>query len=129
MTNTDLPDARQSNLSLREKLIAIVGPCGAGKSTLEAGLKGRGYRACAVVQEHSYVPNMWQQLTRPDILIFLQASRATGARRRQLNWTEAEWQEQQRRLGHARQHAHFYLETDALSIEEVLQAVLRFLET
>lgn len=128
MTTTD-PRRSSQESNARGKLIAIVGPCGAGKSTLENGLKAHGYRARAIVQEHSYVPTMWQRLTNPDILIFLQASRLTGASRRQLNWTEAEWQEQQRRLSHARQHAHFYLDTDNLEIEEVLHAVLEFLET
>lgn len=110
-------------------LIGIVGPCGAGKTTLANGLKTHGFEARAIAQEHSYVPDMWQRLTRPSLLIFLQASHAVGAQRRQMNWTEAEWQEQQRRLSHARRHAHFYLDTDAFTIEQVLQKVLDFLES
>jgi guanylate kinase len=108
-------------------LIGITGPCGAGKTTLAAGLQRNGYRARAIVQEHSYVKDMWQRLTKPDILIFLQASRAAGAKRRKLDWTEAEWEEQQRRLAHARSHADFSLDTDLLGIDEVLEAVLEFL--
>jgi cytidylate kinase len=110
------------------RLIGIVGPCGAGKSTLANGLKQHGYNARAVVQEHSYVPDMWQQLTDPEVLIFLQASCAVGARRRNMSWTEAEWEEQQRRLRHAREHANLFLDTDTLDIPEVLQKVLLFLE-
>lgn len=113
----------------KDLLIGIVGPCGAGKTTLANGLTALGYNARAIAQEHSYVPDMWQRLTRPDVLIFLQASRDTGAQRRHMNWTEAEWQEQQHRLRHARQHAHFYLETDTFSIQEVLQQVLNFLDS
>jgi ABC-type Mn2+/Zn2+ transport system ATPase subunit len=128
MTTTDPHRSGQRSKTPSERLIGIVGPCGAGKSTLEAGLKARGYHARAIVQEHSYVPYMWQRLTNPDLLIFLQASCSVGARRRQLNWTEAEWQEQQRRLGHARQHANFYLDTDTLGAEEVLRIVVKFLE-
>jgi cytidylate kinase len=109
-------------------LIGIVGPCGAGKSTLAEGLLRNGWRARAIVQEHSYVKDMWQRLTKPDILIFLQASCSTGAQRRHLNWTEPEWEEQQRRLDHARVHADFHLETDSLGIKGVLDLVLKFLQ-
>jgi cytidylate kinase len=114
-------------MTTAELLVGIVGPCGAGKSTLEGGLTRAGYRARAVVQEHSYVPDMWQRLTKPDLLIFLQASHSVCARRRRFTWTEAEWQEQQHRLRHARQHADFYLDTDALDAPQVLAQVLEFL--
>lgn len=109
-------------------LIGITGPCGAGKTTLQAGLQARGYRARAIVQEHSYVKDMWQRLTRPDILVFLQASCASGAKRRNMRWTESEWEEQQRRLAHARSHADLVVETDGLGSVEVLGVVLEFLE-
>jgi hypothetical protein len=111
-----------------EPLIGIVGPCGAGKTTLEDGLQRNGWRARAIVQEHSYVKDMWQRMTRPDVLIFLQASCSVGGKRRQLNWTESEWEEQQRRLAHARDHADFYLDTNPLGIGEVLEKVLYFLQ-
>jgi ABC-type bacteriocin/lantibiotic exporter with double-glycine peptidase domain len=109
-------------------LIGIVGPCGAGKTTLAEGLCRNGYRARAIAQEHSFVKDMWQRLTKPNVLIFLQASHAVGGKRRNLNWTEAEWDEQQRRLAHAREHADFSLKTDSLGIQEVLMLVLEFLQ-
>jgi thymidylate kinase len=109
-------------------LIGITGPCGAGKTTLANGLQQAGYRARAIVQEHSYVKDMWQRLTKPDVLIFLQASCTAGALRRKLNWTEAEWQEQQHRLEHARQHADLLVDTDGLDSGQVLSAVLTFLQ-
>ncbi len=112
----------------RTPLVGVVGPCGAGKTTLADGLQRNGCQARAIGQEHSYVPDMWQRLTKPDVLIFLQASCSVGALRRKMQWTESEWQEQQRRLAHARAHSHFYLDTDALGIQEVLALVLAFLE-
>ncbi|MBI4730573.1 MAG: hypothetical protein HY781_00255 [Chloroflexi bacterium] len=115
-------------INSKDALIGIVGPCGAGKSTLENGLKSRGYNARAIAQDHSYVPSMWRQLTNPDVLIFLQASHSVGARRRNMSWTEAEWEEQQRRLRHAREYANLFLDTDALGILDVLLQVLGFLE-
>ena len=108
-------------------LIGIVGPCGAGKSTLTAGLLRLGFQARPIVQEHSYVRDMWQRLTRPDILIFLQASHPVGAQRRKLNWTPAEWQEQQLRLLHAREHADLFINTDSMTIEQVLAVAVSFL--
>lgn len=115
-------------MSSARPLIGVVGPCGAGKSTLIAGLSRHGYSCRHIAQEHSYVPDMWRRLSNPDILIFLDASYETTRRRRALDWTEAEYQEQQRRLAHARAHADLIIETDALSIEEVLQQALDFLK-
>ncbi|MCS7011919.1 MAG: hypothetical protein N2049_01860 [Anaerolineales bacterium] len=111
------------------KLIGIVGPCGAGKTSLANRLNALGYTARAIAQEHSYVPDMWQRLTRPSLLIFLQASHPVTSRRRKMNWTLQEWEEQQRRLEHARRSAHLYLETDHLTLDEVLEKVLEFLKT
>jgi cytidylate kinase len=109
-------------------LIGIVGPCGAGKTTLAHGLYRNGYRARAIVQEHSFVKDMWQRMTKPDVLIFLQASCSVGGARRQMKWTESEWEEQQRRLAHAREHSDYFLDTDSLGIGEVLNLVLEYLQ-
>ena len=114
-------------MTAKAPLVGIVGPCGAGKSTLANGLRDRGYNARSIAQEHSFVPDMWQRLTAPDILVFLQASCRVGARRRNMSWTEKEWQEQQHRLRHARQHAQIFVETDTLDIPGVLQEVLQLL--
>ena len=104
--------------------IAIVGPCAAGKSTLARGLQDHGYDARQIVQEHSYVPQMWALITRPDRLIYLDASHAVCTRRKALSWSPAEHAEQHRRLAHARAHCHVYLQTDGLTPQQVLEAVL-----
>jgi guanylate kinase len=108
--------------------IGIVGPCGSGKSTLVKRLKRKGFSASHIAQEHSYVKDMWLRLTNPDILIFLQASYPVTCQRRNLKWTEDEYQEQLRRLSHARQHTDLYLETDDLTTNQVFEHVLQFLE-
>ena len=108
-------------------LVGIVGPCASGKSTLGQALKARGLRVRQVAQEHSYVPRMWKLLTNPDFLVFLDASFEVSTRRKNLTWSEREYEEEQRRLSHARQFCDLYLMTDRLSPEEVLQAVLRAL--
>lgn len=110
-------------------LIGVVGPCGAGKSTLIAGLEREGYHCRHIAQEHSYVPGMWQKITNPDLLIFLNSSFEVSTRRRKLNWSEADYAEQQHRLAHARQHADLLIETDALTPTEVLGRVIEFLQT
>ena len=111
----------------RALTVAVVGPCAAGKSTLVAGLRERGYNAHHVAQEHSFVPEMWQEMTHPDVLVYLNASYETIRGRRQLDWTEADYAEQQRRLGHARQNASLYLSTDNIGPEEMVAWVLDFL--
>jgi len=111
-------------MTAKAYLVGIVGPCGSGKTTLAKGLTDHGLYARAIAQEHSFVPDMWLRLTNPDILVFLQASCQVGARRRNMSWTESEWQEQQRRLSHARQHAYVFVDTDSLDIPAVLQKVM-----
>jgi len=109
-------------------LIGIVGPCGAGKSTLIERLDELGYTTRHIAQEHSYVRTMWQRITNPDVLIFLQVSFAVSQERRPMNWNVAEYEEQQRRLSHALEHADLVLDTDQLSIQEVLERVVNFLQ-
>jgi cytidylate kinase len=108
-------------------LVAIVGPCASGKSTLGKALRARGLRVREVAQEHSYVPAMWQRITNPDFLIFLDASFEVSTARKRLNWSESEYAEEQRRLAHARQFCDLYLDTDRMSPEAVLQAAVRAL--
>jgi deoxyadenosine/deoxycytidine kinase len=117
---TDDPDI---NIPYR---IGIVGPCTAGKSTLIKNLNLRGITARHIAQEHSYVQNMWQRLTNPDILIFLDVSYPVSLVRRNINWTIDEYLEQHRRLAHARANAHLYVSTDNLTEFEVAAAVLEF---
>lgn len=108
--------------------IAIVGPCGSGKTTLAQGLQQHGLQAHQIAQEHSYVPNMWQRISKPDILVYLDASYETCSQRKRLDWVPAEHAEELRRLSHAREHCHIYIHTDPLGVEEVLTRALRELE-
>ena len=43
-----------------------------------------------------------------------------------MNWSEQEYQEQLRRLQHARDHADLAIDTDPLTPEQVLQIALEF---
>ncbi len=108
--------------------VAVVGPCASGKSTLVAALRDQGYDAHHVAQEHSYVPDMWLQMTRPRALIYLETSFETINARRRLNWTLGDYQEQLRRLTHAREHADLCLSTDDLTPEQLIAQVLTFLQ-
>lgn len=113
----------------REKrpLIAVVGPCGSGKSLLVQELRERGYNAREVVQEHSHVPTMWQRITQPDLLIYLDVSWEVARQRRATDAGADWWVELARRLRHARQYADLYIHTDELTPQEVLERVLAFL--
>jgi thymidylate kinase len=113
---------------MTEKIVGIVGPCAAGKSTLIAKLKERGYSCKHIAQEHSYVPDMWRRIGNPDVLIYLDVSFEVSMQRRKLNWTKDEFNQQVYRLRHALKSADLYLQTDDLSPQEVFQRVLRFLQ-
>lgn len=108
--------------------IGVVGPCAAGKTTLVGKLRNLGYTVRHIAQEHSYVPNMWKRIAKPDLLIYLDVSYPNTLQRKKLNWTYEEYQEQLERLAHARAHADLVIDTNQLSEEEVLQFALQFLE-
>ncbi len=109
-------------------LIAVVGPCASGKSTLVEGLEEREYSAREVKQEHSYVPTMWQRVTKPDLLIYLDVSQEVASERRSSEADAAWWDALNERLEHALQHADLYIDTDDLTPEEVLRRALSFVE-
>jgi deoxyadenosine/deoxycytidine kinase len=112
----------------KSKVIGIVGPCAAGKSTLIAELKRSGFNARQIAQEHSYVPDMWRRITNPDILIFLEVSYSNTVFRRKLDWTKDEYIEQLNRLNHAYTHANIIVDTNNLTPKEVLIKVIKLLE-
>lgn len=74
------------------------------------------------------MPAMWQIISKPDILIFLDASFPVSTARRKLDWQQKDHAEQLRRLAHARQHAHLRIGTDDLTPAQVLQTALEFLK-
>jgi deoxyadenosine/deoxycytidine kinase len=108
-------------------LVGIVGPCGSGKTTLKRSLEQHQIQVRHIAQEHSYVQDMWQRISHPSLLVYLNVSFENATLRRRLNWTLPEYEEQLHRLRHAREHADLLLETDLMSPEEVLNAVLVFI--
>ena len=114
---------------LRRPLIAVVGLCASGKSSLVQALRARGYNAREVAQEHSLVPDMWQRLTGADVLVYLDVTFEVATQRGGLiEHDGAWWSEQHQRLRHAHQHAHVVIQTDTLTAREVEAQVLRFLQ-
>ncbi len=110
-------------------LIGIVGPCSAGKSTLARVLRAEGYTVKEIRQEHSGVPTMWQRITNPDVLIYLDVSMEEAARREHLERPSSWWREEREvRLAHAREHCDLYVDTTALTTEEIVAQVKAFLE-
>lgn len=109
--------------------VAVVGPCVSGKSEVVAALRAAGYDARHVVQEHSYAPQMWQLISQPDVLIYLDVDYpAARARRPYITWGPERLQEQAGRLAHARDHCDLYIDTSPLSVEEVRDRVFSFLK-
>ncbi len=80
-----------------------------------------------IAQEHSGVPAMWQRITRPDLLVYLDVSRETAERRLERELPPDWWAELTARLAHARAHADLIVETDSRTPEEVAEEVLAFL--
>ncbi len=110
--------------------IAIVGPCAAGKSTLRQVLEAAGYEQVSnPAQEHSYVADMWQKVTRPEVLIYLDVDYPAARQRRpQEDRGEQGVAEQKKRLAHARRHADLYIDTNPIDAAETAARVLAFLD-
>jgi len=108
--------------------IAVVGICASGKTTLVDELRRLGFDARQCGQEHSYVPDMWRRISRPQILIYLDASPETVRRRRAFDYSPHHYVRQTERLRHAREHCHIYVDTNSRAASQVLQIVLRALD-
>jgi len=110
-----------------EPVIGVVGPCAAGKSTLVAELRSRGFQVRHIAQEHSHVQDMWKQISNPDFLIYLDVSYEISTARTDSSWTLVIYEKQIQRLKHARKHADLYIRTDELTPAEVLDRVIKYL--
>ena len=110
-------------------LVKIVGVSASGKSTLVQALRVRGYNARPVSQEHSNVPDLWQQFDKPRVLILLDVTLdAQRQRRPDVTWTRAWHFTELNRLHHARSRADLQVNTSDLTPAQVLEIVLVFLE-
>lgn len=109
--------------------VKVVGPCASGKSVLAARLRELGYHASSAAQDHSYVPDMWQRLNPPDLLIYLDVTLETAHQRGRIGtgWDQTYLDQQHERLRHARAHCDLYLPTDGLSEDQVEAQVVEFL--
>ena len=114
------------NVGLLFPSIVVVGVCSAGKSTLVQSLIDRGYSASAVSQEHSYVPYLWKR-SKPDLLVYLDASLHTIRGRGRPRWPRYLLAEEHLRLEHARAHCDLYIHTDGLSPHDVASRVMNFI--
>ena len=110
--------------------IKVVGPCGSGKTTLARRLRAMGYEASSAAQDHSYVPDMWQRLNPPDVLIYLDVGllEARHRGRTGFGWNQAYLDQQKARLRHAREHCDLYLPTDGMSEDDIAARVASWLE-
>ncbi len=107
--------------------IGLVGVCGSGKTTLTNNLISYKFNVRQIAQEHSYVSDMWQRLSNPDVLIFLEVSYLVTKQRKPFKWSEKDYQQQLYRLRHANQYADLHIDTDKLTPEEVCNCVIDFL--
>lgn len=106
-----------------EFVIGVVGNCASGKTTLVQGLSRQGWRAVNIPQEHSVSPRFWRRL-QVDYLVSLSCTLATAKSRRRIPWGQERLDAQAEKLNDARQHCQLHLDTDHLTIEQVLQVVL-----
>lgn len=114
---------------MTQKKIGVVGPCGAGKTSLTNQLRANGYHVTHIAQEHSYVPDMWKKIARPDLLVYLDVSYENAIKRKQLDMTKKEFIDQQKRLKHASQHADLIINTDNISVDNVYEIALKYIKT
>jgi hypothetical protein len=112
----------------RNLLVAVVGNCASGKTTLVGNLHRLGYRAVNVPQEHSDIRRLWRY-KEPDLLVLLSCTYATAKKRRpNFAWSEKQLAVQRQRLALAREECDLYIVTDDLSREEVTAMVTELIE-
>ncbi|CAN5390815.1 hypothetical protein BH09CHL1_BH09CHL1_36200 [soil metagenome] len=104
--------------------VAVVGHCGAGKSSLVAALRERGIDAVASAQEHSVVTDLWR-FTHADLLIYLQIELGAVRERRGRSWPEVIYDVQESRLARARSSADIEIDTGITELSETLSIVER----
>ena len=81
------------------------------------------------MQEHSAAPQMWQRITNPDVLIYLDVRMDVAAQREGLAAPSSWWPEEREvRLVHAREHCDIYVDTSDLTPEEIADRVLVLLK-
>ncbi len=114
-------------MNKNELLIGIVGPCKSGKTTLCNGLKKLSWDAKGIAQEHSSSQIMWKKITNPDILIYLDVDYENTLKRSDLKWKPKELDEQKDRLQNSLDNADLIINTSGLSIPEVLNEAISFL--
>lgn len=115
---------------MKEPIVSVLGVCASGKTTLSDGLKREGIKAYSVPQEHSYVRRLWEK-QHPDanLLVVLDAQWETTVKRRPtISYGPDRLEEQRQRLATAREVCDLYLPTDDLTIEQVRQRVLEFVQ-
>jgi deoxyadenosine/deoxycytidine kinase len=105
--------------------VAVVGHCASGKSTLVTALRGQGFDASAVAQEHSGIAWLWRH-SDPDVLIYLDVPLATVRDRRGQEWPQAVYDAQEERLAEARAHADLIIDTATMNIRQMTQRALGF---
>ena len=109
-------------------LIKVVGISASGKSTLVAILRQAGYNARPVSQEHSYIPDLWDQFEHPFVLISLNVDIDAQRRRRpDVTWEHSAHHQERARLANAADHADLQVDTSQIPAEEVSKIVLTFL--
>jgi hypothetical protein len=105
-------------------VIAIVGVCASGKSTIVKKLLEHNIPCRHIAQEHSYVHDMWQRMVHPAFLVCLDVSYPATLQRKRLNWSLPEYDEQLRRINHARDHADLIIDTETHSIDEIVDLII-----
>jgi hypothetical protein len=99
--------------------VVVVGHCGAGKSTLVAGLRERGIDAVTSAQEHSIVPDLWRRRG-ADLLVYLDIDLESIRRRRGHHWPEAIYRIQETRLAPAREAADIVIDTGHRDLSQTM---------
>lgn len=84
--------------------------------------------AYAVAQEHSIIKDLWRR-QQPDFVLYLDVSLEELRRRRNNpDWPSWIFDEQERRLDDAKQHATLVIDTDQVEPSVVVERWLSFVE-
>jgi len=113
-------------VSERVPLVAVVGICAVGKTTVVTGLRDAGYSAIEIAQEHSEVPYLWAR-SDPSFVVCLDAEDDVVWGRREYLHPER-LRQQRDLLSYAKDKSDLELDVSDMDSEEVISRVTEALE-
>lgn len=108
-------------------LVALVGPCGSGKSTIAGMLTREGVPAREVGQEHTAMPYYFLEIM-PRLVVYLEVELEDIRRRKGApDWPQQRLDRQRRHLAYARKKADLKIDSSSAAPQDIVPRIMELL--